>query len=266
MNSEENNRQEYFRRIRRLKRILRPLPRRATIHRYPVLKWFAATARKRADLWSFRKEYVVPAIYVGSILALLPPPTPQMPLTFLLALIIRCNLMVGAALTFITNPLTIAPLYYADYKIGGFILNTFWHPSLMEEVSPEVVEMISGETGESVEITIGWMQKFLAGWTQTAIGGLVLGAAFGLVIHMLYLFIARRYNKRNQGNQFTLLGKIKQHIKHDKAPDTVATNDTPVTSDTPAATSDTATSNPADKNDAASDAAANDPADKKHDH
>lgn len=211
MNSEENKRQEYFRRIRRLKRILRPLPRRATIHRYPVLKWFAATARKRSDLWSFRREQIVPAIYVGSILALLPPPTPQMPLTFLLALIIRCNLMVAAALTFITNPLTIAPLYYADYKIGGFVLDTFWHPSLMEEVSHEVVEMISGETGAEVEITIGWMQKFLKGWTQTAVGGLILGAVFAVAIHLAYLLIVRYYKKRNKANPFGLLGKFKRN-------------------------------------------------------
>lgn len=222
MNSDENKRQEYFRRIRRLKRILRPLPRRATIHRYPVLKWFAAAARRRSALWSFRREHVVPAIYVGAILALLPPPTPQMPLTFLLALLMGCNLMVAAALTFITNPLTIAPLYYADYKIGGFILDTFWHPSLMEEVPQEVVEMISGESGTEAAITTSWMQKFLHGWTQTAIGGLVLGLAFAIGIHLLYLLIIRYYNRSSKAHPFGLLGRLKRHHQSETAAATPA--------------------------------------------
>ena len=45
----ETNRlfEEKRRRIRRLKRWLRPLPRRANVRRYPVLNWFAIAARKR---------------------------------------------------------------------------------------------------------------------------------------------------------------------------------------------------------------------------
>ena len=61
-----------WRRIRRVKKWLRPLPRRATIHRYPILKFFAESARKRIYLWSFRVENAVPAIYAGCILSLTP--------------------------------------------------------------------------------------------------------------------------------------------------------------------------------------------------
>ena len=37
-----------FSRIRRLKRLLRPLPRRATLHKYPILNMFTVAARMRA--------------------------------------------------------------------------------------------------------------------------------------------------------------------------------------------------------------------------
>lgn len=213
MTSDDNKRQEYFRRVRRLKRILRPLPRRANVHRYPVLKWFASTARKRSYLWSFRKENIVPAIYIGSILALLPPPTPQMPLTLLLALLLHFNIMVGAALTFITNPFTIVPLYYADYKIGGFILDTFWHPSLMEEITPEIAEIYTGPTAVEPEVKLTIMQRVLDGWVQTAVGGLILGLIFGVVIHIAYLLLVRYYNRHSQQHPYGLLGRYKQRVE-----------------------------------------------------
>ena len=54
-----------FKRIRRLKRWMRPLPRRSNIHNYPVLKWFSATAYKRSYLWSFKGDAMKPALFLG---------------------------------------------------------------------------------------------------------------------------------------------------------------------------------------------------------
>jgi len=69
---DEKQRKLRFSRIRRVKKLLRPLPRRTNIHRYPVLHWFAGTARKKDFLWSFRRSAVMPAFYVGWVLTLLP--------------------------------------------------------------------------------------------------------------------------------------------------------------------------------------------------
>ena len=92
MNQEE---QELFnvknRRIRRVKKWLRPLPRRANIHRYPILRHFSSAAKKRIYLWSFRAENVLPSIYVGSVLPFLPIYGLQLPLAFLFALFLRGN-------------------------------------------------------------------------------------------------------------------------------------------------------------------------------
>ena len=56
-----------FKRIRRLKKWMRPLPRRSNIHRYPVLKWFSKFAYDRSYLWSFRSRTIVPALFLGSL-------------------------------------------------------------------------------------------------------------------------------------------------------------------------------------------------------
>ena len=52
-------------RRRRLRRWLKPLPRRANVDRYPVVRWFAAAARARPWLWSFRRREVLVSLYAG---------------------------------------------------------------------------------------------------------------------------------------------------------------------------------------------------------
>src|SRR3546814_6139453 len=39
--------------------LLRPLPRRANVSRYPVIKWFAGLARRLPFLWSFRAQHEI---------------------------------------------------------------------------------------------------------------------------------------------------------------------------------------------------------------
>ena len=92
-----------YRRIRRLKKIMRPLPRRSNIHRYPVLKWFSNIAYQRSYLWSFRSREMIWALFIGMWVAMLPIVSIQMIVVFLIALIIRANLPVIVALQWISN-------------------------------------------------------------------------------------------------------------------------------------------------------------------
>jgi len=109
---------ELLRRRRWIRRLLRPLPRRANVHRYPVIKWFAGRARRYPFLWSFDRAHIMPALYGGMVLSLLPLYGFQLPLAFGLALLLRANLTITAALQFITNPLTIAPIYGGTGWLG----------------------------------------------------------------------------------------------------------------------------------------------------
>jgi hypothetical protein len=108
----------WLQRRRRLRRLLRPLPRRANLARYPVLKWFAAHARRAAFLWSFKRANVIPSLYVGSVLAFLPLYGLQIALGLGTALAVRGNLTVMIALQMITNPLTIVPVYGLTAWVG----------------------------------------------------------------------------------------------------------------------------------------------------
>ncbi|MGE9295222.1 MAG: DUF2062 domain-containing protein [Puniceicoccales bacterium] len=209
MTADEKHKHEYFRRIRRAKKWLRPLPRRATIHRYPVLGWFADTARRRSYLWSFRREDVVPAIYVGCILCMLPIYGIQVPIAFFLAILFRCNLMMMVGTQFITNPFTAGPLYLAACIVGLHIFYLFGTPipgdnvfefaqlitqnltqAFLSIVGPhsmrESMEQLSEQTGMSLPEIVG------LGFKATFVGGAILGYFIGFIFSLVYQFGARR--------------------------------------------------------------------------
>ena len=116
--SERQQHQNWLQRRRRLRRLLKPLPRRATLGRYPVLKWFERPARRAAFLWSFRRRNVMVSVYAGSVLAFLPVYGLQILLGLGLALLLRGNLTVMVGLQMIVNPLTIVPIYGFTAWVG----------------------------------------------------------------------------------------------------------------------------------------------------
>ena len=112
-------------RIRRAKQFLRPLPRKATIHRWPVLKWFANTARKRPYLWSFRVREVSIALYLGFVISFLPLPGIQFLIAFAAAWILRANLPIIMGAQLITNLATMWLIYPALGAFGTQLIDLF---------------------------------------------------------------------------------------------------------------------------------------------
>ncbi len=159
-------------RIRRVKQLLRWMPRRATIDRYPVLKWFAAAARKRPYLWSFKVSSCTPAFYCGSIISFLPLVGIQIPLSFLGALACRANLPITVALQVISNPVTVPFLYPMYFLLGRRIMRFV---GLGEELNP----------------IFGAMQA-------TFLGGAVIGLCVGFVLDMLYRFFVYEARKHRE--------------------------------------------------------------------
>ena len=180
--------QTKWRRIRRVKKWLRPLPRRTNIHRYPILKFFAEAARKRIYIWSFRVKNAVPAIYAGSILTLMPLYGIQVPLAFLLALVLRANMPILVGLQIVSNPLTAVPLWLADYQIGRIILGV---------VGIEIPRLTRDELGLMLDNFIhgAWGDKFdhiSTVFGVTSLGAIVMGSFFGLIGSFAYRIVASR--------------------------------------------------------------------------
>lgn len=177
-----------WRRIRRVKRWLRPLPRRATIHRYPILKFFAESARKRSFIWSFRVENAVPAIYAGCILTLMPLYGVQIPLAILLAMLLRANLPILAGLQVVSNPITAVPIWVADFTVGRTVLSVVGletQPLTRSEILQLLYDFVHLHWESNLE-------RMLSVYGLTSLGAIVMGIFFGFVASTSYRIIANR--------------------------------------------------------------------------
>ena len=150
---------QWRQRRKRIRKWLKPLPRRANVRRYPVLKRFSGFAHKRPYLWSFKNAPVVRAIYLGSILTFMPSYGLQIIIAFAAALIGRANLSILVGLQMLNNPLTIGPMYLATYAIGSQLM---------------------GLTHLTAKNTV------VDGALALVLGGLVLGALTGMVLHVAW--------------------------------------------------------------------------------
>lgn len=75
-----------------------------------------------ARLWQFNRHSLNKAVYIGVLSAFFPLPG-QMLLALIGALIFRANVPMALGLTWITNPLTSLPIFYAGYYIGAKLLD-----------------------------------------------------------------------------------------------------------------------------------------------
>lgn len=187
-------RAERWARIRRVKAMLKYMPRRAVLHKYPVVGRFAEFARKRAYLWSMKPEHMRPAFYAGSILSLLPVMGAQLPLALLLSLVLRANYMVLGGLQFITNPFTAAPIYYATHQLGAYIIATAGFGEALPAADPDEAVLPLGDAAHRDPGEIRPVQppppsnirRIGTAINALIIGGVVSGVALGLVLDILY--------------------------------------------------------------------------------
>ena len=195
------------RRIRRVKKWLRPLPRRANIHRYPVLRYFSKAAKKRIYLWSFRSEDVLPSIYVGSVLTFLPIYGLQIPLALLFALILRSNLPVFVGLQLITNPFTVLPIWFALFQIGHHTLSLFGIEAL------PLGRADLNSTMQSIEYGV-WNQqidRIISIFGQITLGSIMIGLSLGLILSNLYRMAAQYTQKSYTRLKKRIETRHKQH-------------------------------------------------------
>lgn len=113
--------------------IKRWIPDRAKLRSYRSLRVFGERLHD-PNLWHLNRRSVAGGLALGVFVAFIPLPV-QMLLAAALSLWLRVNLPLAVAAVWITNPLTMPPVFYASYKIGHWILNS-WPLNLILELSP----------------------------------------------------------------------------------------------------------------------------------
>jgi len=97
------------------------MPDARTIREHPSLRVLGELLHD-PGLWHLNRRSVSGAFAVGLFCAWVPIPM-QMLLAALLAIAFRVNLPLSSALVWITNPLTMPPLFYAAYRLGTWLLD-----------------------------------------------------------------------------------------------------------------------------------------------
>lgn len=157
------------------------LPDPHTIRDNRSLKVFGSLLHD-PNLWHLNRKSVSAAFAVGLFFAWMPVPF-QMALAAGMAIFVRSNLPISVALVWLSNPVTMPPLFYFAYQLGAWMLGT-----------PEMEF--------SFELSFDWlMNGMLAIWQPFLTGCLtlaVLSSAIGFTgIRLAWrLSIVRYLNKK----------------------------------------------------------------------
>jgi uncharacterized protein (DUF2062 family) len=80
----------------------------------------------KPNLWHLNRRAVAQAFFIGIFCAFIPMPF-QMALAGILAFYFNSNLPISIGLVWISNPITMPPLFYATYRLGAYLLDSPSH-------------------------------------------------------------------------------------------------------------------------------------------
>ncbi len=140
--------------------------------------------QKYPEIWHLHRRSVSGACFIGLFCAFLPIPM-QMLVSAAIAIAARCNLPVAVALVWITNPITMGPVFFFCYQLGAWLLGTHL-------------------TVDAVEPSIDWLTSQVGQvWKPLLVGSLVCGwvsgvSAFVIVRVLWRMHVIRRWRERRE--------------------------------------------------------------------
>lgn len=134
----------------------------------------------RPHVWHLNRRSVPRAVAVGLLIAPIVPVAHTV-VAALAAVPTRANLVIAAAVTWLINPFTIAPFYYAAYLVGAAMLR-------LDTMSP-----VPHVTHRGASDATHWAEWLLAKSGPLALGTLVMSVVIASVGYLVASF-AWRWN------------------------------------------------------------------------
>jgi uncharacterized protein (DUF2062 family) len=143
------------------------MPDDETIRNHQHLKMFGELLHD-PNLWHLNRRSVSGAFAIGLFWTFIPIPF-QMVFAAATAIFARANLPISVALVWISNPITIPPIFYATYLVGTWILN---------------------EPAQEIEFELSWE------WMSSSLGSiwepLFLGSLFVAIVASILGYLTMR--------------------------------------------------------------------------
>ena len=103
------------------KRLRRWFPTAQTLEQMRGFAWLGHYLRLHPRLWVLHRRGVALGVALGVGIGVFPLPL-QMPAAMLVAVLLRANVAAAAAATWLTNPLTMAPIWGLSAYLGSFVV------------------------------------------------------------------------------------------------------------------------------------------------
>lgn len=163
--------------------IKRYLPDHRKIRENKYLKLFGERLHA-PNLWHLNRRSVAGAMAMGVFVAFLPLPG-QMLIAAALAIWFRINITLAVTMVWITNPFTIPPIFFCNYRVGVWLLDNEPKPF-------------------HFELSLHWLLNETSSiWVPLLTGSLVLGILLGTVTYgcirlawRLYIIYKRRHPRK----------------------------------------------------------------------
>lgn len=181
--------------------IKRYMPDHAKIRSHKTLNRVFGTLLHEPNLFHLNRRSVTGAFFVGLFLAFVPLPI-QMLLAAGFAILLRINMPITIGLVWITNPLTMGPIFYFCYKVGTWILRT-----PLQNIAFEL-----SWTWLQTELIAIW-QPFLLGCLVVGLAAATMGAVTIRLLWRLHLIRHIKARRRRRKEREKLKAVSQDNIK-----------------------------------------------------
>lgn len=149
----------------------RYLPDTQTLRNSRMLRWLGP-ALHDPRLWRIHRRGVALGMALGVFFGLLIP-VAQIPAAALAAFFLRAHIPAAVASTLVTNPLTFAPVYYAAFHLGEWLLGR-------KPTGDTVLDHVASETTTGLAL---WMDRLATVGVPLAVGLAVLAVTLSVLLY-----------------------------------------------------------------------------------
>lgn len=183
-------------------RILSLVPSRSDLESSRWTRWLAPWLGE-AKLWQWSRRGVSLGVAIGIFFSMITP-IAQIPASVAASVVLRANIPAAMASTFISNPITFAPIYYLAYRTGLKITGEKPKPELIRQELEDIQTHQRDSRLGQAETKKSWLHHAKKMGKPLVVGlslFAVIGGVFSYALVNLVWLICVRWKRHRRLNQ-----------------------------------------------------------------